>query len=174
MMARETEKRASDELALLRYLVRSDRRERDENAARALGLSIYNGAVLMVWMQQENKIITRRIGFIRAVKSILQDVGLNEEEKISYRANLANIERKLAASRRNFDIASSGYLNTLSSILEESTIGDARNQASVLTIELGENGQGDLTLYVARFMEALEFLSANPGVERQVLLDNAL
>lgn len=174
MMARETEKRASDELALLRYLVRSDRRERDENAARALGLSIYNGAVLMVWMQQENKIIIRRIGFIRAVKSILQDVGLNEEEKNSYRDNLANIERKLAASRQNFDIASSGYLNTLSSILEESTIGDARNQASVLTIELGENGQGDLTLYVARFMEALEFLSANPGVERQVLLDNAL
>ena len=138
-------------------------------------MSIYNGAVLMVWMQQENKIITRRIGFIRAVKSILQDVGLNEEEKLSYRANLANIERKLAASRRNFDIASSGYLNTLTSILgDETTIEDARKQASVLTIELGENGQGDLTLYVARFMEALEFLSANPGVERQVLLDNAL
>ena len=140
-----------------------------------MGLSIYNGAVLMVWMQQENKIITRRIGFIRAVKSILQDVGLNEEEKNSYRDNLANIERKLAASRQNFDIASSGYLNTLTSILgDETTIEDARKQASVLTIELGENGQGDLTLYVARFMEALEFLSANPGVERQVLLDNAL
>ena len=175
MLDRETEKRVGDELALLRSLVVSDRRERDENAERALGLSIYNGAVLMVWMQQENKIITRRIGFIRAVKSILQDVGLNEEEKLSYRTNLANIERKLADSRRNFDIASSGYLNTLTSILgDETTIEDARKQASVLTIELGENGQGDLTLYVARFMEALEFLSANPGVERQVLLDNAL
>jgi len=186
LLARETDQRMRNELALVRSEFVDDRRERDESAARAMRLSLLNGAVVMRWLRQEVTAQRRLEAAIAGARVIAdgsrrrveetegaeraRNEGFLTQVEESIRLNEANLER----TRLNVEVAASAYLTALVELAEGPAEGEVRNQANLLTIELADREQDRLAPSVDRFVQNIAERKADRTLSREAMIEQAV
>jgi hypothetical protein len=183
---RQTDKRVADELAVVRGEIVADRRARQEAAARALRLSLLNGAVVTRWLRQETAALHR---LKEAIASTDRQVAFYEEQLAGDPGDArADYERQrdamkkagearraaLAETESSLALASSAYLTALVEIAEGETEEVVAEQRSRLILELDERGQAALAPAVARFAEAIALRRADRATSREALIARAV
>lgn len=183
---RHTDKRLLEELAFIRGEIVSDRRARDEAAARALRLSLLNGAVVMRWLRQESAQRRRLDEVIGSTQRLLETyrdrlAETDEASRATYQSQVRKFEEELARHQAslertasNVDLSASAYLTALIDLDETHPDDVVRDQASRLILELAERGQERMAPSVERFVENIARRGAEPGRPREALLDDAL
>lgn len=166
MVERETVKQVKQQLRVVRGAVLAAQHAREQAAQRASTLSIYNGAILLGWLQAVSSNVTQ----LETVVDIISD----NLGKGFTRDQLDKQHEKLAKLKRRFDMAAAGYLTTLTRIGDKLEPETARTLSQRLATALKARGEGNLIPYVKRFVKAIAYRAGNPGASRQDLIDFAV
>ncbi len=167
---RETDVRLRNELAVIRAEILSDRRARDEADARALRLSLLNGATLGNWMRQErtNRDINERQ--LSVVAPALAEEDLSDALRERYARARTQFEQRIAQADENLAVAGSAYLAGLYEMIDRYAPDELDRELDILVIELEERDQAALTPKVRQYRDVIGMVRADPSLSREAIL----
>jgi hypothetical protein len=170
----QTDVRLKNELAAVRAEILSDRRAREEAAARALRLALLSGAALGNWMRQERYALAVNERLLDVIDGALADTSLAADLRTRYERQRPGVVERMATATSNIDTAESAYLTALYDIIERHSRNDTAREADVLVVELDDRGQASLAPAVTRYRDMVEVVRDRPDLPREDIMRRAL